>query len=197
MWLLIYIQVIEIQPSVIAYIAKGLVHVGKGEKDMAYRACDIAFEHSIHLTLLSFSSPRFVCSILVTSWLPICVISTRLSSCLWPENTPMPYPGWTIWLPQSCSTQCAIWFRHVHISLLCDLNHNWCLWKAYMYLVQGNKCVERGNYQSAIWLFKCARARLLYNWHPPPMVVSLASFLTGLNWSHSWSYPTDVWMEIW
>ncbi|KAN0094862.1 hypothetical protein V8E55_003149 [Tylopilus felleus] len=46
--------VIKIQPSVIAYIAKGLAHVGKGDKDMAYRACDIAFEHfhSSHVTLL-------------------------------------------------------------------------------------------------------------------------------------------------
>ncbi|KAN0094879.1 hypothetical protein V8E55_003166 [Tylopilus felleus] len=46
--------VIEIQPSVIAYIAKGLAHVGKGEKSMAYRARDIAFEHfhSSHVTLI-------------------------------------------------------------------------------------------------------------------------------------------------
>ena len=38
----------------IAYIAKGLAHVGKGENNMAYLACDIAFEHShsSHATLL-------------------------------------------------------------------------------------------------------------------------------------------------
>ena len=39
-------KAIDAQPSVIAQIAKSLVHVGKGEKDKAYLACDIAFEHS-------------------------------------------------------------------------------------------------------------------------------------------------------
>ena len=39
-------KAIDTQPSIIAYIAKSLAHVGKGEKDEAYLACDIAFEHS-------------------------------------------------------------------------------------------------------------------------------------------------------
>ncbi|KAF8436010.1 hypothetical protein L210DRAFT_3549851 [Boletus edulis BED1] len=41
-------------PSVIAFLAKSVAHVGKGEKDKAYRACDIAFEHfhSSHVTFL-------------------------------------------------------------------------------------------------------------------------------------------------
>ena len=39
-------KTIDAQPSMIAYIAKSLAHVGKGEKDKAYLACDIAFEHS-------------------------------------------------------------------------------------------------------------------------------------------------------
>ena len=39
-------KAIDAQPSIIAYIAKSLAHVGKGEKDKAYLACDIAFEHS-------------------------------------------------------------------------------------------------------------------------------------------------------
>ena len=58
--LLIHIKVIKIQPSAIAYIAKGLAHVGKGERDMAYRACDIAFEHfhSSHVTLLLLTKVR-------------------------------------------------------------------------------------------------------------------------------------------
>ena len=58
--LLIHIKVIKIQPSVIAYIAKGIAHVGKGERDMAYRACDIAFEHfhSSHVTLLLLTKVR-------------------------------------------------------------------------------------------------------------------------------------------
>ncbi|KAN0078203.1 hypothetical protein V8E55_010260 [Tylopilus felleus] len=37
---------IDAQPSMIAYIAKSLAHVGKSEKDKAYLACDITFEHS-------------------------------------------------------------------------------------------------------------------------------------------------------
>ena len=39
-------KAIDAHPSIIAYIAKSLAHVGKGEKDMAYLACDIAFERS-------------------------------------------------------------------------------------------------------------------------------------------------------
>ena len=48
-------KAIDAQPSMIAYIAKILARVGKGEKDKAYLACDIAFEHSysshIHIPL--------------------------------------------------------------------------------------------------------------------------------------------------
>ena len=50
-----------------------------------------------------------------------------------------------------------------------------------MYLIQGNTHVECNNYQNAIQSFERARARLPYCWPPPPMVVSLASLLTGLN----------------
>ena len=51
---LIYTKAIKIQPSVIAYIAKSLAHVGNGETHKAYRTCDIAFEHfhSSHTSLL-------------------------------------------------------------------------------------------------------------------------------------------------
>ncbi|KAF8436838.1 hypothetical protein L210DRAFT_3631882 [Boletus edulis BED1] len=47
-------KALDIQPSVIAFLAKSVAHVGKGEKDKAYRACDIAFEHfhSSHVTFL-------------------------------------------------------------------------------------------------------------------------------------------------
>ncbi|KAF8127258.1 hypothetical protein EV363DRAFT_1346345 [Boletus edulis] len=44
---------INIQPSVAGFIAKSLAHVGKGERDKAYRTCDIAFEH-FHSSHLSF-----------------------------------------------------------------------------------------------------------------------------------------------
>ncbi|KAF8551249.1 hypothetical protein OG21DRAFT_1445453 [Imleria badia] len=37
---------IETLPSIIGYIAKSVVLLGKGERHKAYRACDIAFEHS-------------------------------------------------------------------------------------------------------------------------------------------------------
>ena len=39
-------KAIDARPSRIAYIAKSLAHVGKGDKDKAYMACDVAFEHS-------------------------------------------------------------------------------------------------------------------------------------------------------
>ncbi|KAF8546186.1 WD40 repeat-like protein, partial [Imleria badia] len=38
-------KAIDIQPSVFAFIAKSIAHVGKGEKHKGYRACDIAFKH--------------------------------------------------------------------------------------------------------------------------------------------------------
>jgi WD40 repeat protein len=45
---------IEIQPSVIGYIAKSVALVGNGEKHKAYRTCDIASVrfHSTHVTFL-------------------------------------------------------------------------------------------------------------------------------------------------
>ena len=51
---LIYIKSIEIQPSVIGYIAKSVAHVGDGGKYKACRACDIALQrfHSTHVTFV-------------------------------------------------------------------------------------------------------------------------------------------------
>ena len=43
---LIYTKAIKIRPSIIAYIAKSLAHVGNEERHKAYRTCDIAFEYS-------------------------------------------------------------------------------------------------------------------------------------------------------
>ena len=53
---LIHYKAIDIQPSIVAYVAKSAAHLGKGERDAAYRACDIAFEHFhlSHITLLLF-----------------------------------------------------------------------------------------------------------------------------------------------
>ena len=50
----IYTKAIEIQPSVIGYIAKGVALVGKGDRHGGYRTCDIAFErfHSSHVSFL-------------------------------------------------------------------------------------------------------------------------------------------------
>ena len=58
-------QAIKIQPSVIAYIAKSLAHVGKQERRNAYRSCDIAFEHfhSSHVSFLLLIKVRFLSSI--------------------------------------------------------------------------------------------------------------------------------------
>ena len=43
-------KAIDAQPSIIAYIAKSLAHVGKGENDKGYLACDIV-SHSYHIPL--------------------------------------------------------------------------------------------------------------------------------------------------
>jgi hypothetical protein len=50
----IYAKAINIQPSVMGYIAQSVALVGNGERHKGYRACDIAFErfHSSHVTFL-------------------------------------------------------------------------------------------------------------------------------------------------
>ena len=54
-------KAINAQPSIIiAYIAKSLARVGKGEKDKADLACDIAFEHS-HSSPIPLPLPIKVC----------------------------------------------------------------------------------------------------------------------------------------
>ena len=54
-------KAIDAQPSMIAYIAKSIAHVGNGEKDKAYLACDIAFEHS-HSSSIPLPLPIKVCN---------------------------------------------------------------------------------------------------------------------------------------
>lgn len=46
-------QSIQIYPSFIGYVAKGIALVGQGEKLKGYRACDVAFER-IHSTRVTF-----------------------------------------------------------------------------------------------------------------------------------------------
>ena len=84
---LIYPKAIKTRPSVIAYVAKSLAHIGNGERNKAYRTCDIAFRHS-HSSHTSF-----------LLLIKVRVFSTRsrlhrsshlrLSSCSWPEITSM------------------------------------------------------------------------------------------------------------
>ena len=64
----IYTKAIEIQPSVIGYIAKSVALVGKGDRHGGYRACDIAFErfHSSHVSFLLLVK---VCNF--RTWLPL------------------------------------------------------------------------------------------------------------------------------
>ena len=76
---LIYIKASKIRPSVIAYIAMSLAHVGNGERHKAYRTCDIAFElfHSSHTSFLLLIKVRVFST---RSWLhPSSHL--RLSSC--------------------------------------------------------------------------------------------------------------------
>jgi len=89
---LTYAKSIEVEPSIIGYIAKSVALIGTGEKYKAYRACDIAFahSHSCHvnfLLLIKVRVPR------VRAWLPSDPHMSRLSSCLWPESTTMRYPA--------------------------------------------------------------------------------------------------------
>ena len=112
---LVYTKALEIEPSLIAYIAKSLAHVGNGEKDKGYRACDIAFErfHSSHVTFLLLIK---VC-IFVLGFL-ILLTSLRPLLCLWRESAWMRSHGWTTLSPLSGTTLFVMWSRCVHDVLL-------------------------------------------------------------------------------
>ena len=64
---LFYIKSIELEPSIIGYIAKSVALVANGEKHKAYRACDIAFEY-LHSSHICFFLLVKVC-IPYTTWL--------------------------------------------------------------------------------------------------------------------------------
>ena len=63
--MLTYTKAIEISPSVIAFLAKSIALVGKGERHKGYRACDIAFEH-FHGSHVTFHLLIKVC--IVPAW---------------------------------------------------------------------------------------------------------------------------------
>ena len=112
---LLYTKALKIEPSLIAYIAKSLAHVGNGERDKGYRACDIAFErfHSSHVTFLLLIK---VC-MSILGFL-ILLTSLRPLSCLWRENALMGSHGWTTLSLLSGTTQFVMWSRYVHNVLL-------------------------------------------------------------------------------
>ena len=109
-----YTKALEIEPSLIAYIAKSLAHVGDGERDKAYRACDIAFEcfRSSHITFLLLGAYMFVLGFLIL------LRSLRLSSCLRQESPLMRSHGWTTLLLLSATTQFVMWSRCAYDALL-------------------------------------------------------------------------------
>jgi len=86
--MLIYTKAINLQPSIIGYIAKSIALVGKGERHNGYRSCDIAFErfHSSHVTFLLLIK---VCIFYLG--VPHLLISFRPSLYSWPESIPMRY----------------------------------------------------------------------------------------------------------
>ena len=108
---LVYNKALEIEPSLIAYIAKSLAHVGNGERDKGYRACDIAFErfHSSHVTFLLLIK---VC-IFVLSFL-ILLMSLRPLLCLWRESPSMRSHDWTTLSLLSNTTRFVMWSKCVH-----------------------------------------------------------------------------------
>ena len=57
-------QSIEIEPSILGYVAKSVALVGKGEKHKAYRACDTAFEYSdsSHVSFLLLVKVCILCT---------------------------------------------------------------------------------------------------------------------------------------
>ena len=95
-------KALETEPSLIAYIAKSLAHVGNGGRDKGYRACDIA---SVFLLIE-------VC-VFVLGFL-ILLRSLRPSPCLWRESSSMGSHAWTTLLLLSATT----WSRCVYDALL-------------------------------------------------------------------------------
>lgn len=89
MLMLIRIKSIKIQSSVIGYIAKSVALIGKGEKCKGYSVCDTAFEFfpSAHDSFMRLIK---VCTTLSFLVAPLLIFS-RLSFCLWQENTVMQY----------------------------------------------------------------------------------------------------------
>ena len=77
-----YTKALKIEPSLIAYIAKSLAHVGDGERDKGYRAYDTALERfrSSHITFLLIKVCMFVLGFLIL------LRSLRPSSCLCGES---------------------------------------------------------------------------------------------------------------
>ena len=112
---LLYTKALEIEPSLIAYIAKSLAHVGNGERDKGYRACDIAFErfHSSHVTFLLLIK---VCVFVLG---PLILLTPlRPLSRSWRESVSMRSHGWTTLSLLSATTRFVMWSRCVHNVLL-------------------------------------------------------------------------------
>ena len=112
---LVYTKALKIEPSLIAYIAKSLAHVGNGERDEGYRACDIAFEcfHSSHVTFLLLLK---VCMSILGFLILLTSLGTLL--CLWRESALMRLHGWTTLPLLSSTTQFVMWSMWVYNVLL-------------------------------------------------------------------------------
>ena len=96
-----YTKALKIEPSLIAYIAKSLAHVGDGERDKGYRAYDTALERfrSSHITFLLIKVCMFVLGFLIV------LTSLRPSSRSWRESPSMRSHAWTTLLLLSATTQ--------------------------------------------------------------------------------------------
>ena len=110
---LLYTKALQIEPSLIAYIAKSLAHVGNGERDIGPAASHS--NASILLTLLSSFSSRSA----LLYWASLfCSHLLGPLSCLWRESASMQSHGWTTLLLLSGTTQSVMWSRCVHSVLL-------------------------------------------------------------------------------
>ena len=174
---LLYTKALKIKPSLIAYIAKSLAHVGNGERDKGYRACDIAFErfHSSHVTFLLLIK---VC-VFVLGFL-ILLTSPRPLSCLWRESASMRSHAWTTLSLLSGTTQFVMSSRCVHNVSLRVEYYRRRFEQAYMYLLLGNSCMESSDYEGAIKSFELARAQLRPFPSQSLFVVALVNFLTSV-----------------
>ncbi|KAF8546871.1 hypothetical protein OG21DRAFT_1027557 [Imleria badia] len=170
-------KVIEIQPSVFAFIAKSIAHVGKGERNKGYQACDIAFEHfhSSHITFLLL--------------VKVCILRLR---CPLPVDILQAIIVFIAGEHRDAISRVDDLIATVHLNSICYVV------QAYMYLLLGNSQMDKGDFTAAIQSFEHGRAQMRHHTSRTLFVISLVGLLIATIVMYRYPSPslTDIRMEI-